>query len=763
MGSNRSGIQLAIETDNDYRVEIGDGSNNWIWQLTDKDAKQGKWTHFALTRESNKIRFFEDGVQIAKQTSGTAVGDPRSSAIGGYANNDSDNYGFNGFISNFRIVNGSSVYPATDDQLNQRVFVPPTAPLTNVTNTKLLCCQSSTSATEAAVIPTGSITANGGAAATTFNPFNTDINTVRGQETEYCTWNPLAVQPSGHGGFRDGNLEIIADTAGSHKATLATFAIPSSGKWYWEVKAYRTGANNNGGGAVGVAEASTLAPTAASGNRLGETNSSSWVVSLTDFDARHAGNADYADYLNGGTTENDTAIIGIAVDMDNDKMWMHYGGVYGNAGGIGNPVTGANPAFSGEFSGLEIFPAAGVTVDSGSGFLRANWGQKPFSFPPPEGYQPLNAANVRPVKVISRPNQYVGVTTYTGTTGGGTIKDHNILFTPDLVWVKNRTSAEDHKLYDTVRGESGGNFYNLEPNTTATSVTESGAVTSMIEGGFTSTGGGHINSNGAPFVSWMWKAGGSKNTFNVDDVGYASAAAAGLTGGDITPTGASVGTKQGFSIIEFTGSGSGTPSIPHGLSEAPTFIVQKDTEATTGWRTFAYDGSTWKIGNLNNTDALVNATETAPTSSLFYANGNGNATNTQIAYVWHDVPGLQKFGTYEGSGVAGNYVHLGFRPALLWIKNIDSTAINNWGIIDSTRSYANVGNHTLATNLNNVESYYGDGASVFGSGNKIDLLSNGFRLQETSGFGNTSGITFLYCAWAEAPSIDLYGGGANAR
>ena len=41
----------------------------------------------------------------------------------------------------------------------------------------------------------------------------------------------------------------------------------------------------------------------------------------------------------------------------------------------------------------------------------------------------------------------------------------------------------------------------------------------------------------------VWKAGGSKNTFNVDDVGYASAAAAGLTGGTITPTGASVGTK----------------------------------------------------------------------------------------------------------------------------------------------------------------------------------------------------------------------------
>ena len=48
----------------------------------------------------------------------------------------------------------------------------------------------------------------------------------------------------------------------------------------------------------------------------------------------------------------------------------------------------------------------------------------------------------------------------------------------------------------------------------------------------------------------VWKAGGNKNTFNVDDVGYASAAAAGLDGGTITPTGASVGTKQGFSIIK---------------------------------------------------------------------------------------------------------------------------------------------------------------------------------------------------------------------
>ena len=62
--------------------------------------------------------------------------------------------------------------------------------------------------------------------------------------------------------------------------------------------------------------------------------------------------------------------------------------------------------------------------------------------------------------------------------------------------------------------------------------------------------------------------GGNKNTFNVDDVGYASAAAAGLTGGDITPSGA-VGTKQGFSIVKFTGPGLQVPGSSSWTHQKP--------------------------------------------------------------------------------------------------------------------------------------------------------------------------------------------------
>ena len=70
-----------------------------------------------------------------------------------------------------------------------------------------------------------------------------------------------------------------------------------------------------------------------------------------------------------------------------------------------------------------------------------NFGQKPFKFAPPDGFQSLSAAGVRPETVIVRPDQYVGVTTYNGNAGTQSI---NCGFKPDFVWIKNRddTSGE---------------------------------------------------------------------------------------------------------------------------------------------------------------------------------------------------------------------------------------------------------------------------------------------------------------------------------
>ena len=70
------------------------------------------------------------------------------------------NYYENGFIPNFRVIKGTALYTAA--------FTPSREELDNITNTKFLALQSSSSATAEATGKT--ITANGNAAASTTSP-----------------------------------------------------------------------------------------------------------------------------------------------------------------------------------------------------------------------------------------------------------------------------------------------------------------------------------------------------------------------------------------------------------------------------------------------------------------------------------------------------------------------------------------------------------------------------------------------------------------
>ena len=96
------------------------------------------WHHIAVCRSgtgSNETALFFNGSRVAQSTNNTnytvqadlLIGD--IPAVAGYD--------FNGYISNLRIVKGSSVYDTSSSSITV-----PTAPLTAVTNTKLLTCQS---------------------------------------------------------------------------------------------------------------------------------------------------------------------------------------------------------------------------------------------------------------------------------------------------------------------------------------------------------------------------------------------------------------------------------------------------------------------------------------------------------------------------------------------------------------------------------------------------------------------------------------------
>jgi len=175
-GSNRRAWNFYYnKSTNSVRFFVSTNGSGQILRLDSSGSvSSNKWTHVAVTKASNVYRVFIDGVQgdtatVAETIFGTGT-TADNVGIGEYAHANLEPY--SGFISNVRILKGTALYTSN--------FTPSTAPLTNVTNTKLLCCQSNTSATEGAVKP-GSITANGNAAATTLNPFTTNINAVRGQ------------------------------------------------------------------------------------------------------------------------------------------------------------------------------------------------------------------------------------------------------------------------------------------------------------------------------------------------------------------------------------------------------------------------------------------------------------------------------------------------------------------------------------------------------------------------------------------------------
>ena len=148
----------------------------------------GQWYHVACVRDSGMVAFFVDGVHTGRAISLTEDLTTAFTQIG-YRDGSYNAY-FNGYISNARIAFGA---------LYKNNFTLSKFELENVAGTALLCCQSSTSATTAAVKP-GAITANGTAAASAVIPDVkkdiTDVGVVFGDNTKFDTLSYL-VPPGG--------------------------------------------------------------------------------------------------------------------------------------------------------------------------------------------------------------------------------------------------------------------------------------------------------------------------------------------------------------------------------------------------------------------------------------------------------------------------------------------------------------------------------------------------------------------------------------
>ncbi len=225
-----------------------------------------------------------------------------------------------------------------------------------------------------------------------------------------------------------------------------------------------------------------------------------------------------------------------------------------------------------------------------------------------------------------------------------------------------------------------------------------------------------------------------------------------MTAGTLTIGGASVGTKQGFSIIKYAGSGSNS-LFPHGLTQTPDFYIIKCLDVSDeSWRVYHKSIGAEKYLTLNTLAAAVDSntifddTEPTSTTASVYAGYDGvnNTGRNYIAYLWHDVPGLQKFGYYRGSATEdGPHIWCGFRPAFIIIKRSEYTYDAGWILQDSKRGTYNPVDTYIYANTDDNES----GAST---SNHVDFLSNGFKLRTNQNKWNAN-YDYVYAAWAEAP------------
>jgi len=319
-----------------------------------------------------------------------------------------------------------------------------------------------------------------------------------------------------------------------------------------------------------------------------------------------------------------------------------------------------------------------------------------------------------------------GCVTYKGN--GGTQSISGFGFSPDLVWVKNRSSAEEHALVDTVRGANKI----LESDTSDTEATYTDGLTKFDPDGFSIGGSSRFSANSDNYVAWGWDMGGTSVS---------------NTSGSITST-VRANTTYGQSIVKYT-SAAGACTVGHGLSSAPELILYK-TLTSNDW--VVYHTS---VGNANklrlNTNAAQASTSdfnsTSPTSSVFTDSVTGGATN-MIAYCFHSVSGYSKIGSFSGSGSSGNTITTGFRPAFLLVKQTNASG-ENWYIFDSTREPLGELDTALKPDESNAE--------ATSSTKKVEFTSTGFKLNSTNSALNASGSTYIYYAVAGGmDSISTY-------
>ena len=569
----------------------------------------------------------------------------------------------------------------------------------------------------------------------------------------------------------EGGLRATMGGGGNYDQVRSDFGL-SSGKWYWEVYLEARGYIPAIGVMAGYTGPSTN-PTHWVTFGFGQ-----WHITYNSSVPTYQVNQNSGGGTNWSVTMPSTGdVIMVAIDVDNNKIWWGRNGTWYNSSGTANPATGTDARVT-LTSDQTWHPM--VTLDTGGGGatnakMRFNFGQEStfqggksagtnsdengnglFQYAPPSGYLACCSSNLPEPTIgpnsATQADDHFNTFLYTGTNATNRNIASNT-FTPDWVWLKSRSGADNHVVVDVLR-KNGSNFPNLHTNTTDAEANDSHPK--IITNGVQVSGGLYDN-NGVTFVVWNWKAGGDPDDVSGNFIRDGSAFTP--SHGTITANKITTNTTAGFAITEFTsnvssqaGESDSPTTVAHGLGKVPEWVIIKDRDGGSypHWNVWhpGYQPDTTHLNYqlwLETTNAAINAgwtrADTGMTTNLFCL-PHYQYTETgksYIAYVFTGVEGYSKFGSYNGNAATdGPMVYTGFRPAWVIIKRADSTS--SWWMQDTKRSTSNVADEYLIADGNQAESTY----------TALDFVSNGFKIRQASSSSFNSG-TLIYAAFAEAP------------
>ena len=724
-----------------YLDQSAAGSDELILTTTRKIQDTSYWHHIHvkmdMTQASNsdKLKMWIDGVLVPDTPSqtGSAMTAIRifkngvSHSIGRYDYNNSQY--FDGYFAEFHAVDGTAYDPTEFGAFDANgIWIPQTPSVTYGNNGFYLDFSDNSSTTTLGADSSGNgndWTPNGSLATT---------DQVSDSPTDnFMTLNPGDTQETGGSlSFSEGNLRVNHDTDAHWNRVNGSFPF-TNGKWYYEfqIKTVPTGTSTNW--AVGFREFGHSLYYSMNDGFEDVGDYIYWVDAST---AKIVADQDRDDGSTSGITAavaDDYINIAIEKTDGNIKAWFGINGTWFNSG---NPATGANPAVDNDSNAKSLIPAVAFYAYPGStnGNGIFNFGQKTFNNTIPSGFTGISENNI-------------------------TVDDQN-LESPDWVWIKNRDNADNHYLYDTVRGVI--KTLHSDPDTNPIEFDSPNALVNFNKNGFTVGSDGGVNRSAQDYVAWCWNFGGAPSVTNSGGAtptngsimidGTASTTT--LATADIYPDKASVNSVSKGGVMTYTSNSStvtgDTIANPFGFTPDVMFI-KKLTGSAQDWG--VYHKSIGNTGGvlLNESGGTISSVEwwnnTSPTSSLITIGRYGYVNNADIqhvCYAFSEVEGFSKFGSYYGNSSAdGPFIFTGFRPALIIIKALD--VADTWVMFDSGRDPFNVDiPASLYPSLAN-----GDDRA---SSREIEWFSNGFKVAGTdTSVNGTTSQRLVYFAWAEQP------------